>query len=74
MIKKNIRKYKIMEKHIEFTRHGMYYEAKALLRLLQNGHVRLGLGDSSYNAEIFLESIGCPVSYGKTYSTATFRL
>lgn len=74
MLKKNIRKYKIMEQHMEFTRRGMYYEAKALFRLLRNGCVRLGLGDEDWNVEMFLESIDCPVNYSGNGYTATFKI
>lgn len=74
MIKKNIRKYKAMEKHMEFTREGKYQEAKNILRLLRNGIIKLGLGDADFNTECFLESIGCPVNYNRNGYSATFRI
>lgn len=68
------RRYRIMEQHREFTRRGMYYEAYNLLLLLRKGRVKLGIGDADNNVEQFLESIGCPVRYGRNYWTATFRI
>ena len=73
MLKKNIRKYKIMEKHMEFTKTGRYAEARYLLTLLRKGYVKLGLGDADFETECFLESINCPVNYGRSYYSATFR-
>ncbi len=58
MIKRNIRKYKIMEKQVEFTRHGMYYEAKVLLRLLQNGHVLWDLVIPHTTRKYFWKALG----------------
>ena len=74
MLKKNIKRYKIMEQHMVYTRQGMYYEAKTLLRLIQKGWVVLGLSDADNNVEIFLEKIECPVTYGRNFLSAKFRL
>lgn len=74
MIKKNIRKYKIIEKHIEWTKSGNYVAARNLLWLLRKGYVKLGLGDTDYETERFLENIDCPVFYGRSGYTATFRI
>ena len=74
MLKKNIRKYKIIEKHIELTKTGNYLVARNLLHLLRNGRVRLGLGDVDRETESFLEGIGCPVSYSRGGYGATFRI
>lgn len=74
MIKKNIRKYKIIEKHIEWTKSGNYVAARNLLWLLRKGYVKLGLGNTDYETESFLESIDCPVFYGRSGYTATFRI
>ena len=74
MLQKNIRRYKIIEKHIELVRNGQYIVASNLLWLLRKGYVELWLGDADYETECFLESIGCPVSYGRNGYTATFRV
>lgn len=74
MIKKNIRKYKIIEKHIEWTKSGNYVAARNLLWLLRKGYVELGLGDPDWETEIFLESIDCPAFYGRNGYTTTFRI
>lgn len=74
MVKKNIRKYKIMEKHMELVKSGNYMFSRNLLKLLQNGFIRLGLGDADFETECFLESIGCPVNYGRNGYSATFRI
>lgn len=74
MIKKNIRKYKIIEKHIEFVRNGKYMEARNLLHLLRKGSIRLGLGDVDFQTECALESIGCPVNYSRNGYSATFHI
>ncbi len=73
-LNKNIRKYKIMEKHIELTKTGNYLAARNLLLLLRNGRVRLGLGDEDWETESCLEDIGCPVSYSRDGYGATFRI
>ena len=74
MLQKNIRRYKIIEKHIELVRNGQYIVARNLFWLLREGYVELWLGDADYETECFLESIGCPVSYGRNGYTATFRV
>ena len=74
MLKKNMRKYKIIEKHIELVRNGQYIVARNLLWLLRKGYISLGLGDADYETESFLESIDCPVSYDRRYYIATFRI
>lgn len=74
MLKKNLRKYKIIEKHIDLVRQGKYEEAKNLLHLLRKGQIRLGLGNVDFNTECFLESIDCPVRYSRNGYSATFRI
>lgn len=74
MLQKNIRKYKVIEKHIELTKTGNYAAARNLLWLLRNGYVKIGLGDTDWETESFLESIDCPVFYGRSGYTATFRI
>lgn len=74
MVNKNIRKYKIIEKHIEWTKSGNYAAARNLLWLLRKGYVKLGLDNTDYETECFLESIDSPVFYGRNGYTATFRI
>ena len=74
MLKKNIRKYKIIEKHMELTKSGNYIVARNLLWLLRKGYVKLGLGVPDWETEMFLVSIDCPVFYGRNGYTATFRI
>lgn len=74
MVKKNIRKYKIMEKHIELTKSGNYMVARNLLYLLRKGKIKLGLSDVDYDTEEFLESIDSPVTYSSNGYTATYRI
>ncbi len=74
MLQKNIRRYKIIEKHIEWVKNGEYIAARNLLWLLRKGYVKLGLGNTDYETESFLESIDCPVFYGRNGYTATFRI
>ena len=73
MLKQNIRKYKIIDKHIELVSSGNYEVARNLLILLRNGFIRLGLGDADFETECFLESIGSPVHYGRNGYSATFK-
>ena len=74
MVKKNIRKYKIMEKHIELTKSGNYMVARNLLYLLRKGEIKLGLSDVDYDTEEFLESIDSPVTYSSNGYTVTYRI
>lgn len=74
MLKRNLRKYKIIEKHIELVRQGKYEEAKNLLHLLRKGQIKLGLGNVDFNTECFLEDINCPVIYRRGGYIATFKI
>ena len=74
MLQRNIKRYKIIEKHIEWVKAGEYMSARSLLWLLRKGYVKLGLGDTDYKTESFLESIDCSVFYGRNGYTATFRI
>lgn len=59
---------------MELIKNGNYETARNLLWLLRKGSVELGLGDEDFETECFLESIGCPVYYGRNGNTATFRI
>ena len=74
MIKRNIRKYKIIEKHMLLVRRGKYDQAKVLLHLLRKGRVTVGISDTDCEIEFFLEEVGCYVWYGRSYLSATFTL
>ena len=74
MIKKNIRKYKIMEKHMELVKTGKYGEARNLLILLRKGYIKLGLGDVDWETERFLDDIECPAKYSSRGYGVTFRI
>lgn len=74
MIKKNIRKYKIMEKHMELVKIGEFEQARNLMILLRKGKINLGLNDTDFYTECFLEKIGCPVWYTRQGYGATFRI
>ena len=74
MLKKNIRKYKIIEKHMEWVKSGNYIVARNLLWLLRKGYIKLGLGDTDWETEMFLESIDFPAFYSGNGYTATFRI
>ena len=74
MVKKNIRKYKIVERHMEWVKSGNYIAARNLLWLLRKGYIKLGLGGPDWETEIFLESIDCPAFYGRNGYAATFRI
>ncbi len=74
MLQKNIRRYKIVEKQIEWTKSGNYLAARNLLWLLRKGYVKLGLGNTDWQTESFLEGIGCPVRYDRNGYVATFKI
>lgn len=74
MLQKNIRRYKIVEKQIEWTKSGNYLAARNLLWLLRKGYVKLGLGNTDWQTESFLEGIGCPVRYDRNSYVAIFKI
>ena len=74
MVKKNIRKYKIMEKHMELVKIGEFEQARNLMILLRRDRINLGLNNTDFYTECFLEKIGCPVRYTRNGYGATFRL
>lgn len=74
MLQKNIRRYKIVEKHIEWVKTGEYVAARNLLWLLRKGYVKLGLGNTDWQTESFLEGVGCSVRYDRNGYIATFKI
>lgn len=65
MLELKIRRYKVMEAHIELVRKGAYREARLVLRLLREGKVILWLDDVSWNVESLLEGLGCRIWYDR---------
>ena len=74
MLAKKLIRYKIIEKHMEWVRVGKLVEARDLLILLRLGYIRLGLEDTSYEVESFLEIIGLVPRYSRNFNIATFGL
>lgn len=74
MLTKNIRRYKIMEKHMECVRSGKYCVANNLLYLLRKGSLTLGCTDDDWETETILDDIGCPVTYSRNYYQATYKI
>ena len=59
---------------MEWVRVGKLVEARDLLILLRLGYIRLGLEDTSYEVECFLENIGLVPRYSRNCNIATFGL
>lgn len=74
MLKENLRRYKIMEKHIELVRGGEYQAANCILCLLRHGCLSLGLDDVSFRVERILEDAGLRPRYSRNFNLVTFRL
>ena len=74
MLAKKLIRYKIIDKHMEWVGVGKLVEARDLLILLRSRSIRLGLGDTSYEVEFFLETIGLVPKYSRNFNIATFRL
>lgn len=67
-------KCRVMETHIALTRSGNYGEARLVLRLLNNGHIKCGLDDDAYRVETKMEKLGCAVRYSRNYNFSTVYL
>lgn len=70
-MKNKILRYKLMELHTAYVKHGQYEEAHIILCLLRRGRVALGLGDISWAVERALEELGCVISYSRRGYSAT---
>lgn len=71
MLKKNLIKYRLIEKHMEVVKAGRYEEGRRLLRLLRNHSLSVGCGDDAgYAVEIFAEECGCRIRYARNYNVA----
>lgn len=64
-MKNKMLRYKLMELHAEYVKHGQYEEANLILCLLRRGRVRLGLSDVNWTVERDLEELGCRISYSR---------
>lgn len=73
MLEKKIRRYKIMEAHMELIRKGLYRQAQLVLRALREGKVTLWLDDDSWAVESLLERLGCCIWYdGRGYRAVAY--
>lgn len=73
MLEKKIRRYKIMEAHMELIRKGLYRQAQLVLRALREGKVTLWLDDDSWAVESLLEGLGCRIWYdGRGYRAVAY--
>ena len=57
-LERRIIRYRLIDQHRVLVRAGAYETASAILRLLRQGHVRLGLRDAEWEAEMVLEAAG----------------
>lgn len=73
-IKDKLLKYRVMETHINLVRRGNYGEARLVLRLLNNGHIKCGLDDDAFRVEGRMEALGCAVRYSRNYNFSTVYL
>lgn len=74
MLKKNIKRYRLIETHINMVKAGQYEAAAIILRLLRKGEIRLGIGDADFAVEMALESAGVAVRYNRNCYSAYARL
>lgn len=70
-MRNKILRYKLMELHATYVKHGQYEEACVILCLLRHGRVALGLGDVHWTVERDLEELGCAIRYSKQGYRAT---
>ena len=67
-IKDKLLRSRVMETHINLIRSGNYGEARLVLRLLNNGHIKCGLDDDAFRVESKMEKLGCAVRYSRNYN------
>lgn len=73
MLEKKIRRYKLMDAHMELVRKGKFLEARMVLTLLRKGRVKLWLDDVSWDVEALCERLGCKISYSsRGYSAEAY--
>ena len=72
-MKNKILRYKLIELHTTYAKHGQYEEARVILCLLRYGRVPLGIGDVDWKVERALEELGCVISYsGRGYCATAY--
>ena len=64
-LNKNIRKYKLIDIHLNLIREGKYFIARDLLRFIVERNITLGLSDTDWELEKILNEVGCKLSYGR---------
>lgn len=69
-LKKKMRRYNLMEKHMELVRKGQYGAARLLLNFLRVEKVYLGLDDDSWTVELICEKAGCQMWYHRKGHTS----
>lgn len=67
-------RYRIIEKHRELVRGGLFQEATLLLHLLRRERLSLGTGDEAWHVETILEKLGLNPTYGRNYNVSRFYL
>lgn len=72
MLERKIRRYKLMDAHRGLVRQGRFLEAKLVLKLLRQGRVNLGFGDSDWGVEKLCENVGCHISYSRRYTATAY--
>lgn len=73
-LKKKMRRYKLMEEHMDLVRKGQYGAARVLMELLMYGRVTLWLDDSSWTVELICEKAGCRIWYERNGNRAVAHL
>ena len=73
-LKRKMRRYKLMEKHMELVRKGQYGAARVLMKLLKDNRVTLWLDDDSWTVELICEKAGCRIWYEKNGNRAVAHL
>ena len=74
MIQKNIRRYKLMEIHMNMVKSGQYDVARLILKLIRQGEIHLGLRNTDFAVEVALENAGVHITYSRGYSSAYAHL
>ena len=72
---RNMVRYRMIEKHLQFVREGKYDVARYMLRLLNKRECTVGMNDDAgWIFEIEAEKCGCRISYSRNYSIARISI
>lgn len=72
---RNMVRYRMIEKHLQFVREGKYDVAHYMLHLLNKRECTVGLNDNAgFVFEVEAEKSGCRISYSRNYSRAYIRI